>query len=124
MIAYWLGPWAIILILEHFVFRKGRYDADDWDTRSRLPIGWAAVVAMAIGLFGVYLGASQQAFTGPLAKHLGGMDIGFELGMVLAAVAYLVLRPIERKAEQLEPVPRRRASGRRRRAMNAPRRNA
>src|SRR5438270_139044 len=27
IIAYWLGPWAIILVLEHFVFRHGRYNA-------------------------------------------------------------------------------------------------
>ena len=103
VIAYWLGPWAVILLLEHFVFRRGRYNADDWDTRSRLPIGWAANVSMAVGLFGVYLGASQQAFTGPLAKHLGGVDIGFELGIVLAAISYLILRPIELKSERLEP---------------------
>ncbi len=32
LIAYWLGPWAIILIIEHFVFRHGRYNIDDWNT--------------------------------------------------------------------------------------------
>src|SRR2546422_3059832 len=32
LIAYWLGPWAIILIIEHFVFRHGRYNVDDWNT--------------------------------------------------------------------------------------------
>ncbi len=103
VIAYWLGPWTIILVLEHFVFRRGRYNVDDWDTRRRLPVGWAAVVAMAMGLFGVYLGSGQQAFVGPLAKRLGGIDIGFELGMVLAGVVYLVLRPVELKSERMEP---------------------
>ena len=28
------------------------------------------------------------------------MDIGFELGILLAAAAYLILRPIERKSER------------------------
>ena len=59
LIAYWLGPYAIILIIEHFVFRRGRYNVDDWNTRSRLPIGWAAIVSMVIGLFGAYLGFAQ-----------------------------------------------------------------
>lgn len=102
LIAYWLGPWAIIVTLEHFVFRRGRYNAEDWDTRARLPRGWAALASLAIGLFGVYLGAAQTMFVGPLAKKINppyGMDIGFELGIVFAAVAYLVLRPIERKGE-------------------------
>ncbi|GER86589.1 cytosine permease [Dictyobacter vulcani] len=97
LIAYWLGPWCIILILEHFVFRKGNYNIDDWNTRSKLPVGWAAIASMFLGLIGVWLGASQYLFTGPIARSLGGMDIGFELGVVIAAVAYLILRRIELK---------------------------
>jgi len=128
LIAYWLGPWAIILVLEHFVFRHGRYNVDDWNTRSRLPIGWAAIVSMAIGLFGAYLGFAQVlilsdkvklptggglinitnafcgggtcgwAITGPVGSLINkpfGMDVGFELGLVLAAIAYFILRRIE-----------------------------
>ena len=98
LVAYWLGPWAIILVLEHFVFRHGQYNVDDWNTPSRLPIGWAAIVSMALGLVGVYLGAAQVYFVGPIANLFNppyGMDIGFELGVILAAVGYLILRRIE-----------------------------
>jgi purine-cytosine permease-like protein len=98
LIAYWLGPWAIILVIEHFVFRKGVYNVEDWNTRSRLPIGWAAIVSMALGLVGVVLGASQVYYVGPIAKLVNppfGIDVGFELGVVFAAIAYLVLRRIE-----------------------------
>src|SRR5205807_4021512 len=87
LIAYWLGPWAIILVIEHFVFRHGRYNVDDWNTPSRLPIGWAAIVSMVFGLVGVLLGAAQVYYVGPIAKLFNppyGMDIGFELGLVLA----------------------------------------
>jgi purine-cytosine permease-like protein len=95
IIAYWLGPWAIILVLEHFVFRHGEYNVNDWNTASKLPIGWAAIVSMVFGLLGVYLGAAQEKFTGPIAHALGGIDIGFELGIILAGIAYLILRRIE-----------------------------
>ncbi len=99
LIAYWLGPWATILVLEHFVFRRGRYNVDDWNTASRLPIGWAAIVSMAIGLVGVVLGAAQLKFVGPIAHALGGstygMDVGFELGVIFAGVSYFILRRIE-----------------------------
>ncbi|HEY3328946.1 MAG TPA: cytosine permease [Capsulimonadaceae bacterium] len=102
LIAYWLGPWTIILVIEHFVIRKKTYNIDDWDTRSKLPTGWAAMTAMLVGLFGVYLGAAQEKFVGPLAMKLNppyGIDIGFELGMILAGIVYLFLRPIERKTD-------------------------
>jgi len=106
LVAYWLGPWAIILILEHFVFRHGRYNVDDWNTPSRLPIGWAAIVSMAIGLIGAALGFAQvftingvaTPITGPIGGLINkpyGMDVGFELGLVLAAISYLILRRIE-----------------------------
>ncbi len=97
IIAYWLGPWGIILVLEHFVFRHGRYNVDDWNTPSRLPIGWAAIISMALGLVGVVLGAAQVYYTGPIGKLVGpfGMDVGFELGVVFAAISYLILRRVE-----------------------------
>jgi NCS1 nucleoside transporter family len=98
IIAYWLGPWSIILILEHFVFRRGYYNVDDWNIPERLPIGWAAVVSFLIGLGGVLLGAAQVYYIGPVARLFNaqyGMDIGFELGVIFAAVSYLVLRRIE-----------------------------
>jgi purine-cytosine permease-like protein len=98
IIAYWLGPWSAVLLLEHFLYRRGVYDADDWNTPSRLPLGWAAIAAMVAGLVGVYLGAAQVYYVGPVAGLINkpyGMDIGFELGIVLAAIAYVILRPVE-----------------------------
>ncbi len=98
IIAYWLGPWGIILIEEHFIFRRGKYNVDDWDTPEKLPIGWAAMVSLALGLLGVYLGAAQVLFVGPIARLFNppyGMDIGFELGLIFAGIAYFFLRRVE-----------------------------
>jgi purine-cytosine permease-like protein len=98
LIAYWLGPWSIILILEHFVFRRGRYNVDDWNNHRKLPVGWAALVSAAVGLGGVLLGAAQVYYVGPIANlfnHPYGMDIGFELGLVFAGISYLILRRAE-----------------------------
>jgi purine-cytosine permease-like protein len=86
LIAYWLGPWTIILILEHFVFRRGYYNVEDWNTRKKLPIGWAASVSAQV----YYVGPIANLFNPPY-----GMDIGFELGLIFAGVSYLFLRRIE-----------------------------
>ena len=98
IIAYWLGPWSIILVEEHFLFRRGHYNVDDWNTPEKLPMGWAALLSLVLGLVGVYLGAAQVLFVGPVARLFNppyGMDIGFELGLIFAGTAYLVLRRIE-----------------------------
>jgi NCS1 nucleoside transporter family len=98
LVAYWLGPWSIILVLEHFVFRHGHYNVDDWNNPNRLPVGWAAIASLVIGLVGVYLGAAQEKFVGPIAGLLHppyGIDIGFELGVIFAGIAYFFLRRIE-----------------------------
>src|SRR6266487_4826066 len=106
LVAYWLGPYAIILIIEHFVFRHGRYNVDDWNTASRLPVGWAAIVSMVIGLIGAGLGFAQvftvNGTTNPITGPIGGlinqpygMDVGFELAVVFAGISFLVLRRIE-----------------------------
>ncbi|TMC91625.1 MAG: hypothetical protein E6J11_20015 [Chloroflexi bacterium] len=98
IITYWLGPWGIILIEEHFIFRRGQYNVEDWNTPQKLPVGWAALVSMAFGLLGVYLGAAQVLFVGPIANLFNppyGMDIGFELGLVFAGIAYFFLRRME-----------------------------
>jgi len=47
---------------------------------------------------GVLLGAAQFYYVGPIAKLVNppfGMDVGFELGLVFAGIAYLILRRIE-----------------------------
>jgi len=98
IIAYWLGPWSIILILEHIVFRRGRYNVEDWNTPSKLPVGWAALISLAVGMGGVLLGAAQVYYVGAIARLLSppcGIDIGFELGVIFAGMAYLFLRWFE-----------------------------
>jgi len=111
LIAYWLGSWSIILIVEHFFIRHGRYNVQDWNNRRRLPLGWAALVSMAVGLFGVFLGFAQvisvngtvtpiTGLIGGLINQPYGMDVGFELGIVFSLIVYLILRPIELRANR------------------------
>ncbi|MGH2478781.1 MAG: purine-cytosine permease family protein [Ktedonobacteraceae bacterium] len=116
LVAYWLGPWAIILVVEHFLIRKGRYNVEDWNDSRHLPVGWAAMVSMLIGLFGVFLGFAQvitfnnvphpiTGLIGGLINQPFGMDVGFELGVVLSLVAYLILRPIELRTNRARTFP-------------------
>lgn len=95
LVAYWLGPFCIILALEHFVFRRGQYNLEVWDDSDRLNRGITpAVIAFIVGLVGVWLGADQLKYQGPIGKAFGG-DLGFELGTILAGLTFFVLRSRE-----------------------------
>jgi NCS1 nucleoside transporter family len=97
-VAYWLGAYAIILVLEHFVFRHGQYNVEDWNTPSKLPLGWAAIVALVAGLVGALLGADQLNFQGFITRNINqpyGIDLGFEFSVIFAGIVYLILRSIE-----------------------------
>jgi NCS1 nucleoside transporter family len=106
VIAYWLGAWNAIVLLEHFAFRKGKYPVEDYQSPGKLPVGIAAVVAMVLGLVVTALGVGQQYFVGPLATALSVCanspcnpskgdavaDIGFPLAIVAAIIIYYPLR--------------------------------
>ncbi len=95
VIAYWLGAWNAVVLLEHFVFRKGKYPVEDYETGSKLPVGIAAIVAMVIGLGVAALGVNQAAtfgYEGVLSPKIGDADIGFPLAIIVTGVIYFALR--------------------------------
>ena len=101
VIAYWLGAWNAIILIEHRM-RKGKYPIEDYQTANKLPVGIAAVVSMLVGLAIAALGVSQTIFTGPLAgllhdsfmdsQKMSPADIGFPLAIITAGVLYYFLR--------------------------------
>jgi NCS1 nucleoside transporter family len=89
LIAYWLGSWNAVVLLEHR-FRKGNYPVQDYENASKLPPGIAAVVSMLGGLGVAALGVNQFAtigFQGPISAAVGGRPYGADLGFPLAVVA-------------------------------------
>ncbi|KAH8690773.1 purine-cytosine permease [Talaromyces proteolyticus] len=100
-IGYWLAIYEGIALTDHFVFKRGfnGYHAEIYDQPDKLPPGIAAVFAFCCGIAGMVTGMSQTWWVGPIALHAGeapfGGDVGFELGFIFAATAYLITRPIE-----------------------------
>ncbi|KAI0836240.1 permease for cytosine/purines, uracil, thiamine, allantoin-domain-containing protein [Hypoxylon sp. FL0890] len=98
LIGYWSAAFVAVLIVEHNVFRGGRYDTydhDSWNVASRLPLGVAALAASALSFALVIPSMSQVWFEGPIAEKAG--DIGFEMACAVTAFLYLPFRFLEKR---------------------------
>ncbi|KII93075.1 hypothetical protein PLICRDRAFT_101790 [Plicaturopsis crispa FD-325 SS-3] len=116
ILSYWTAFFIVIVAEEHFIFRRsaggyeedvkvrrragrmGGYNLDDWDSPTKLPMGFAGIIAGCFGVAGAVVGMAEVWYIGPLGKLAGtefGADLGFELAAGFAAVAYAPLRWLE-----------------------------
>lgn len=98
MIAYWTALYVGVVTADHVVIRRTRfasYDPAIWNQWRLLPPGAAALGAAILSLGLVIPLMDQTWYTGPLAKNVG--DLGFEVGLVLSFLLYLLLRPLEKR---------------------------
>ncbi|PKI84401.1 hypothetical protein MVES_001460 [Malassezia vespertilionis] len=96
IIAYWTALYCGVVLADHIVIRRlqfSSYDPAIYNQWQKLPPGMAALGACILSLGLVIPFIDQTWFEGPLASALG--DLGFEIGIVLSFVLYLLLRPLE-----------------------------
>lgn len=81
LLFYWIAPWTAIVLVHWFMsgmkekaFEKG------WTIGASI---FSLVTLLTIGLF-----ASNDLYTGPIAKMLDGADIGYYVGFFLAGFLY------------------------------------
>ncbi|KAK8850425.1 hypothetical protein IAR55_004343 [Kwoniella newhampshirensis] len=107
VLGYWLAIYVTVVLEEHFIFRKGRYDnynaAEAWNNKALLPVGYAAICAGCVGVAGAVLGMAQVWYIGPIGAKVGGTadpfggDVGWLLALAFTAVCYPPLRILEKK---------------------------
>jgi NCS1 nucleoside transporter family len=93
IIAYWIGPWIAVYFTNQFLERRHRVGPALFD---RGHSNWAGPLAMAIGMaVSIPLFSNQTKYVGWVPKHHPEFgDITFEVGFVVAALSYVVLRQI------------------------------
>lgn len=93
VISYWIAPWLAIVLLDQYLSRGTDADGLLFDRGYRNhagPIAMVVGVAVSVSLF-----SNQEKYVGPVPSHVKSVgDITFEVGFVLAAVLYLVLRRV------------------------------
>jgi NCS1 family nucleobase:cation symporter-1 len=82
LLLYWIAPWAGIVLADWWLFR-GRREPRAWGAGVAI---FAVVTPLTIVLF-----SATEIYTGPVAKLLGGTDVGFFVGFFLASGAYVVV---------------------------------
>ncbi|KAJ7745285.1 permease for cytosine/purines, uracil, thiamine, allantoin-domain-containing protein [Mycena metata] len=107
VLGYWLSIFVVVVLLEHFIFRKGDFAcyqaAETWNRQDRTPVGIAALVAFLFGALGTAMGMAQVWYIGKIGALVGGAvnpyggDIGFELAGAFAGIVYVPARYLEIK---------------------------
>jgi NCS1 family nucleobase:cation symporter-1 len=93
----WTGPWIAIVVLDYFM-RAGRYSHADlmqwrggryWYSGGVL---WTGVAAFVLGLAASVACSNSDLYHSPLmTQFLGGTDLSFEAGMLVAGVIYYLM---------------------------------
>ncbi|WP_448640386.1 purine-cytosine permease family protein [Geodermatophilus sp. URMC 63] len=102
LMLYFLIPWTAVNLVDFYVVRRGHYAITEifeprgiygtWPARGLIPY-LAGVLAMVPFVV-------TTAYTGPVAEALGGVDVSFVVGLVVAGGLYLLLsRGLDTAAE-------------------------
>ncbi len=92
-----LAPWATINLLDFYVIRKGHYDIAsffeaDGGIYGRLSL--PAAVAYAAGILTQIPFLASALYTGPIARRLGGVDVGWLVAPLVTGTIYFALSAV------------------------------
>jgi cytosine/uracil/thiamine/allantoin permease len=94
----WMSPWAGVILADFYIKRKGRIDVDELyrepEESAYGDIHWPGVVAFLVGLVAGWAveDGLVPALQGPISIGLlGGADLSWLVGIVVAGVVYLAM---------------------------------
>ena len=81
LLLYWLFPWIAIVLVDWFMGEKSSFKfSHGWSVGATI---WAVVTILTMALF-----PATDLYTGPIAKLLGGVDLGYYVGFGAAGLLY------------------------------------
>ncbi|WP_034087434.1 purine-cytosine permease family protein [Streptacidiphilus albus] len=99
-LAYFLIPWTAINLADFYLVRKEQYDIEAiFDPKGIYGgINWRTAGAYLVAVLAEIPFMNTTFYTGVFVKDLGGADVSWLIGLVLAAALYtLAMRPVVRR---------------------------
>lgn len=87
---YWIAPWCGIVLADWYLTGGHSAVRADEGHVLRPPVGWTrgATIFVVTSVLTVVLFSTSSLYTGPVARWLGGADVGYYVGFVVAALWY------------------------------------
>jgi purine-cytosine permease-like protein len=93
----WMSPWAGVVMADFFIKRKSQINVPELyaspETSIYGDINWGAIIAFLVGLVAGWSveDGLVPALQGPISGMLGGADLSWLFGIVVAGALYLVI---------------------------------
>ncbi|MCV7225533.1 purine-cytosine permease family protein [Mycolicibacterium komossense] len=103
LMLFLLVPWTAVNLTDYFFIRRGEYAITDLFTPRGVYGGWSwrGIVAYFLGFAAMVPFAVLPFFTGPIGNWLGGIDISWLAGLLVASLTYFAFtRGLDRRAER------------------------
>ncbi|HEY1642048.1 MAG TPA: cytosine permease [Streptosporangiaceae bacterium] len=93
VLLFFFVPWSVINLIDFYIVKKGRYDVRSFFSARGAYGGWRwpAVTCYLIALAAQIPFLDQTLYVGPMVSVLGGADISWIVGFVVAGGAYLLV---------------------------------
>ncbi|MBU6420156.1 MAG: cytosine permease [Proteobacteria bacterium] len=106
VLLYVLVPWTAINLVDYYLVRHGSYDVQSFIRADGGVYGrfqWPAVACYVLGFLIEVPFMSQELYTGPIAKMLGGADISWIVCLVIISPVYYFISKSLMKESALVP---------------------
>ncbi|KXU37246.1 cytosine permease [Ventosimonas gracilis] len=102
VLAYLMGPWTSVNLVDYFIVRKGRYSVMEIFNPNGMygNWNWRGIMAYLIAFISMLPFMYLPFWQGPVAQYLDGIDFAFFVGIPVGAIAYWIFcRSLDLKAE-------------------------
>jgi NCS1 family nucleobase:cation symporter-1 len=92
VLLFFFVPWSVINLVDFYLIKKGRYDVKSFFSPKGIYGGWrwTALIPYVLALAAQVPFIDQTLYVGPAVSALGGADISWLVGFVVAGGLYLL----------------------------------